>query len=308
MLLPWLVMTLVVASGCKKSGASERLPPTTGSLSVPAIPVAAASADAPAGAEELVASGTSGPVREAKLGPKASGVIAGMYVEEGDQVKKGQVLFRLDASTVALGIVQAQAALVSATVGRDSAETDLRRTQALYERGAIAPAVYDQVKARFDGANATVEQAKAALSTAKKMTADTAVTSPIAGVVTARKASVGDTVTMMPPTVVLVVQDISSLEVRVRVAETALKRLSPGKPLRIRFPSVDAERVVPIERINPSVDPMTRTVEIVALVPNQDHALKAGMLVEVDFGPPPAGPSPSASASATPTSSQGKQP
>jgi RND family efflux transporter MFP subunit len=309
MLWPWLAMTLVVASGCKRSNAGQGLPPPTGSLAIPAIPVAATNAEVAATAEELTASGTSGPVREAKLGPKASGVIAAMYVEEGDQVKKGQVLFRLDASTVAMGIVQAQAALNTATVGRDSAETELRRTQTLYERGSIAPAVYDQVKARFDGANAAVEQAKAALGTAKKMTADTTVISPIAGVVAARKASVGDTVTMMPPTIVLVVQDISSLEVRARVAETELKRLSPGKPIRIRFPSVDAERVVPIERINPSVDPMTRTVEVVALVPNQDHALKAGMLVEVDFGQPEAGPSSSASAtSATPTSSQGKKP
>jgi len=45
---------------------------------------------------------------------------------------------------------------------------------------------------------------------------------------------------------------------------------------------------VTIERINPSVDPMTRTVEIVAMVPNRDSALKAGMLVELDFSPPQA--------------------
>jgi RND family efflux transporter MFP subunit len=197
-----------------------------------------------------------------------------------------------------MGIAQAEAALSSATVARDSAQTDLQRTQALYEKGSIAPSVYDQMKARYDGAKAAVDQAKAAVNTAKKVTADAAVTSPIDSVVASRKASVGDTVTMMPPTVVLVVQDISSIEVRARVPETALKGLQTGKSIRIRFPSVDAERVVPIERINPSVDTATRTIEVVALVPNKDRALKAGMLVEVDFGNARAEPSVAPSASA----------
>jgi RND family efflux transporter MFP subunit len=293
-----LASTLLWAGGCKRSSASQGLPPPTGSLSIPDVPApppSAGSESAPE-VEQWVISGTSAPVREAKLGPKASGVIAAMSVEEGDKVKRGQVLFRLDASTVAMGIAQAQAGLASATVARDAAESDLKRTQPLLDRGSIAPSVFDQVKARYDGASAAVGQATAALNTAKKVTGDTVVVSPIDGVVASRKASVGDTVTMMPPTIVLVLQDVSSLEVRARVPETWLKRLEPGKSIRIRFPSIEAQRVVPITRINPSVDAMTRTIEVVALVPNKDGALKAGMLVEVDFGSSDAGAAPSAGA------------
>jgi RND family efflux transporter MFP subunit len=296
----WLLLasSLLWAGGCKRSNASQGLPPTTGSLAVPDVPAPPPSAgtDGATEVEQWVISGTSAPVREAKLGPKASGVIAAMSVEEGDKVKRGQVLFRLDASTTAMGIAQAEAALTTATVNRDAAESDLRRVQPLLERGSISPSAFDQAKARYDGAVAAVAQTQAALNTAKKVTGDTVVVSPIDGVVASRKASVGDTVTMMPPTIVLVVQDVSSLEVRARVPETWLKRLEPGKPIRIRFPSIEAQRVVPIARINPSVDSMTRTIEVVALVPNKDGALKAGMLVEVDFGSSVAAAAPSAGA------------
>ena len=114
-----------------------------------------------------------------------------------------------------------------------------------------------------------------------------------------RLSSVGDTVSMMPPTVVLIIQDISELEVHGRVPEMMLAKLQPGSPIRVRFPAVKQERTVKIERISPSVDPMTRTIEVVALVPNEDRSLKAGMLVELDFSDAAKGeaaPIPSASA------------
>jgi RND family efflux transporter MFP subunit len=163
----------------------------------------------------------------------------------------------------------------------------------------VAPATYDQVKAQYEAAQAGVEQARAAVASARQATADTAVLSPISGVVSKRLASVGDTVSMMPPTVVLIIQDISELEVRGRVPETMLAKLKPGSPIHVRFPAVKEERTVEIERISPSVDPMTRTIEVVALVPNEDRSLKAGMLVELDFSDTSearATPAPSASA------------
>jgi RND family efflux transporter MFP subunit len=206
-----------------------------------------------------------------------------MMVEEGDRVKKGQVLFRLDGANQSLGVSQAEAALATALVGENTAKTELDRTKSLYEAGSVAPAVYDGVKARYDAAKAGVEQARAAVASVRQFSADTAVHSPIDGVVSARRASVGETVTMMPPTVVLVVQDITQLEVRGRVPEMMLAKIKPGSLVRVRFPAVNLERVVPVERINPSVDPMTRTIEVVALVPNADSALKAGMLVELRF-------------------------
>ena len=286
-----LLFALIIFSGtssCQKKEASIDLPPLEGENAppkavIPEIKNEPAQATAQSN-DRFVVTGTVQPVKEAKLGPKTTGTIAAMLVEEGDKVKKGQVLFRLEQSQQSLAVKQAQAGLNSAKVAQNSAETDLNRTKALYDNGSVAPAVYDQMKARFDAAEAAVEQAKAALARARQSIVDTTVRSPISGVISARLSSTGETVTLMPPSVVLIVQDISKLEVRGRVPETMLKRLKPGSEIEVRFPSVDVTRRVAIERINPSVDPRTRTVEVVGLLPNKDGSLKAGMLTEMDFG------------------------
>jgi len=282
----WAALLLVGLAGCRNADGREQLPPPNGSgapppLVIPAVASAALETSSST-TDRLVVTGTAAPVKEAKVGPKTTGVVAAMRVEEGDTVKKGQLLFRLSAANQALAVNQAQAALASALVGQTTAKTELDRIKTLHERGSVAPAA--------------VDQARAAVASARQATADAAVVSPISGVVSRRLASVGDTVSMMPPTVVLIIQDISKLEVRGRVPETMLAKLEPGSPIRVRFPAVKQERTVEIERISPSVDPMTRTIEVVALVPNEDRSLKAGMLVELDF-------SDTSGASATPAAS-----
>jgi RND family efflux transporter MFP subunit len=299
--LPCVLPALLWLAACK-STPSEALPPPTGSGAAPLPVIASVSALAASTAPAergLMVTGTARALHEAKLGPRVTGVIDAMLVEEGDRVKKGQVLFRLRSAAQDLGVQQAEAALATARVMKSSAQTELERTQALAASGSVAPAVLDQVKARYDAAAAGVRQAEAAVSSARQASSDTTVTSPIAGIVASRRASVGETVTMMPPTVVLVVQDIDTLEVRANLPETALATLHPGSNVRVRFPAVDVVRDVPITRVNPSVDPMTRTIEVVAEVPNADHALKAGMLVECDFRPPDVAAAASVSAAAT---------
>ena len=88
--------------------------------------------------------------------------------------------------------------------------------------------------------------------------------------------------------VVLVVQDIDRLELRARVPETALRTVHEQSELQVTFPALDETRTVRVKRIAPTVDPRTRTIEIVAEVENGDHRLKAGMLAEVAYGTPTA--------------------
>jgi RND family efflux transporter MFP subunit len=226
-----------------------------------------------------------------------SGVLAAVLVDEGDKVRKGQPLFRLEANTAALGARQAQAALDQTKVGLSQAELDYHRTKSLFEQGAVSPAVWDQARIGYDRAKVAVQQAEVAVSSARNMLGDTTVVAPFSGIVASKRKSTGETVTMMPPTVVLVIQDLSKIEVRTKLAENALNRVHAGENMKVHFPSLNEDRAVPIDRINPSVDPLSRTVEIVGVLPNEDRKLKAGMLVEVTFPEPAAAPNPS---SATP--------
>jgi multidrug efflux pump subunit AcrA (membrane-fusion protein) len=101
--------------------------------------------------------------------------------------------------------------------------------------------------------------------------------------VTAKYKNAGETVTMMPPTNVIAVQDLSTIEVKAKLPESALRRVSQSDPMRVRFPSLDKTVEMAVTRINPSVDPKQRTVEVVGTIENPDGELKAGMLVEVSF-------------------------
>ncbi|HLV67719.1 MAG TPA: efflux RND transporter periplasmic adaptor subunit [Polyangiaceae bacterium] len=292
-----LLMGAFVLPACRESEAKIGLPPPTGSgvpaPAVPAVtalmqdPVPGASATGPAA---LAGTGTLYPEAQAELGPNASGVLRQVLVEQGDRVKKGQVLFRLDSVHAELAVQQAKASLESARVNLRTLELEYRRSKELHEKGSLPAAVFEQVEARYDVAKTSLLQAETALQVAQKALADTIVRSPIDGVVTEKRKNVGEAVTMMPPTTVVVVQDTKRLELRVRLPESVLGTLAPGGTLRAVFPAIGVERVVPILRINPAIDVMTRTVEIVCTVENGDEKLRPGMLAEVklDAAPPAA--------------------
>lgn len=280
----------IALGGCRQKKSGD-LPSATGS-SQPNIPTLSGVGSvgdgipdaAPSGdADHLSGTGTLKPRKEAKLGPKATGNLTSIRVDEGDTVKKGEVLFTLDASQAHIGVEQAKAGLQAAKVARDSAELSYKRTKALSATGAVAPATLDQVQARYDGAKAQVEQAQAALSMAQRYAADTVTRSPINGVVTAKLKNVGETATMMPPTIVLVVDDIDVLELHARLPERALSYVKAGDTIHVHIPSLETNRDVKIKRVNPAVDPRSRTIEVVADLDNKDHKLKPGMLVEVRY-------------------------
>ncbi len=302
-----MAATALSLAGCKNGKADPGgLPSPTGSAlpapSIPAVPTApAASASSASSENGFRGTGTLRPKEEAQLGPKASGVLTAIAVDEGDVVKKGQFLFRLDSRQASLAIEQAKSQVTAAKVNLSAAELDYKRTKELFDRGSVAPAIYDASKARYDGAKTAVKQAEVALDLSKKMAGDMSVRSPIKGVVTAKLKSVGETVTMMPPTIVLVIQDVSELELRAKLPESALSFLDVGTPIRVKFPAVGTDVSVPIKRINPTVDPRTRTVEVVAMLDNKGGKLKPGMLAEIHIEPkgetPPAG---SATAQAAP--------
>lgn len=290
MRLGWMLVLVggVAAVACKNAEGKPELTAAS-ALPPPAIPAVSSlqtpepAADAGA-SNSLSGTGTLFPREEAQLGPKMSGVLTAVNVEEGDRVKKGQVLFKLDSSSADLSVRQAKTQLETAEVQLRAAEVDWKRTKELHDRGSIAPATFDAVQARYDSAKTSVSQAKVAVSMAQKMSGDSSVRSPITGVVSAKLKSVGETVTMMPPTIVVIVQDTSVLELRARLPERSLKTLMPGSIIHVKLPAMSLTRDVPIKRINPSLDAITRSVEIIADLDNADGKLKPGMLAEIALG------------------------
>jgi RND family efflux transporter MFP subunit len=288
----WLITLFFLLGsllGACQKDQGPKLPPPKGEGSPPLKPVPTLTelardvAPIPTAAATRAGTGSLRPIREAALGPKQTGVLSAITVEEGDRVKKGQLLFRQDAGQAQLNIEQARAAVAGSKVQLAQAQLDLDRTRALRERGSIPQDTLDQALTRVNALTSALQQSEAALGMASKGASDMSVSSPIDGVVAEKRMNVGETATLMPPSIVLVIQDIDTLELRARVPEAALRTVREGTELSVRFPAVDETRSVKIKRIAPNIDPRTRTIELVADVPNKDGRLKAGMLAEVSY-------------------------
>jgi RND family efflux transporter MFP subunit len=292
-----IAVVVVAAGGCGKKNDKPALPPARGpgAAPLPALPevvtgAGGAGAGAAAGAEATAVAPTEGrttgttyPRSEAQVAAKASGVIERVMLKDGDRVRRGTVLFRQDQRDAVLRVEQAKAAVSSARVGVKAIETEHSRSKSLFDEKALSRMEWDQIQARFDGARANLEQAEVALRIAEKGLADTSVRSPIDGVVTAKLKSEGEMATMMPPTVVLVVQDQSVLDLKFRLPERALATVKVGDIVKADFEAIGAVREAKVTRINPAVDPRTRTVEVVAEIPNKEGRLRSGLLASVEL-------------------------
>jgi RND family efflux transporter MFP subunit len=297
------------ACDTSKAETGPSLPDATGEQAPKRVDIPTpAKAMAGEGAYETVNHRWIGSVRakhHVELAPGMTGVIASIEVEEGDTVEAGDQVFRIEGSEVKLAVSQAQAALAGAELQLGEAERETDRTRKLAERGSVGAANLERAEAGVAAADAGVKQAKAAVSMAKARTADLTVESPISGIVTAKYKNVGEIATMMPPTTVVVIDDLSIIEVRVRVPELKLREIDVGSAVGVYFPALDEQRDVPITRIGNSVDPHTRTIELIIEVANENLRIKSGMSVEVELGRKPApAPTEAAPTEAAPTQAQ----
>jgi RND family efflux transporter MFP subunit len=286
--LSWLTL-LATGAGCRaKAEGKAELPPASGpgAAPMPTLPEVKApppATPAAAAAGDTRATGTLYPRAEAQLAPSASGIIAEVRVAEGDRVKKGDVLFRLDTGDLDLRRQQAAAALDAARVQEKAARTELERSRALFEGKAMNRAQWDQIEARHDAAAVAVRQASVQLAMAQKALADATVRAPFDGVVTAKLKNVGEMATMMPPTVVVVVQDQSVVELRFRLPERLITKVNAGSTIRASFEALGITREAKVARVNPTVDMRTRTVEVVAVLDNPELQLRPGLLAAVEL-------------------------
>lgn len=285
---PTLLGLALMLSACDGGEeAKSSLPPASGEGAAERaeIPMPTTTADG-AQAQETANHRWVGTVRakqHVEMAPIMGGTISAINFDEGDTVKEGDVLFKISGSAVRHGVSQAAAAVAAAELQLSEAEREAERTRKLADRGSVGSANLDRANAGVDAAAAGVRQAKAAAAAARSRTGDLKVESPISGVVTMKLKSVGEVAMTMPPTIVLVIDNFETVEVRVRVPELKLREIDVGSEVTAHFPALDLARTVPITRIGNSVDPRTRTIELIIEVDNPELRIKPGMSVELEL-------------------------
>jgi len=237
------------------------------------------------------------PIRKARIGPKIEGKIEKIYADEGDYVKEGAPLLKLDQSTYLIVKGEAEAGLNTAKARYTKAEVDLensakdyKRLNALYQKGAVAEREFDTIYTRQKTAEADmklaaaqVREAEERLHMASQNLQDTIVTAPYSGFVVEKQmeeAEVSNVITWQ--WTVLVLEDISSIKVECPVSENEIRFMQKGKEVEIHVDAFPDEIFMgTITQINSKVDERSRSFIIKIEIPNRDFKLKSGMFARV---------------------------
>jgi len=206
------------------------------------------------------ASGEVKPKRFVNVSANVSGRITQLLVKEGDAVRRGQVLGRIDSTRFAAGERQSAAAVQAAGADAERAEADLEASRLAYERSRKMHAeklISDQA---FEQAQAELKMKQAALNALRRRVAQqaaglesnrddlekTTVVAPMDGVVTNLQKEEGEVVIgaqSFQPTVIMTVGDLSSFEVEVLVDETDIRYIAIGQPAEIRVDALEGIEV-----------------------------------------------------------------
>ncbi|MDR1070868.1 MAG: efflux RND transporter periplasmic adaptor subunit [Gracilibacteraceae bacterium] len=235
-----------------------------------------------------------GSVEESVM-PKMSGRVVAVEVTEGQAVREGQVIMRIDSGKVELSVRQAEAALTSAQaalaaneVRRRTALANYERLEELFREGAVSQQTLEAAQAEYDilsagAAEAGVAQAEAALNAALQTLADCAVTSPLDGTVGRLNVTVGDTAGGGP---VAVVNNTADLEVEVKVSQSDISSVQAGTGVSVLIGAIGGEPFTgTVKSVASVADPLTNAYPVKVTLPNDpDAQIKSGMFVEVLLG------------------------
>lgn len=205
---------------------------------------------------------------EARVIAKVAGEVREILVEEGDEVKSGQVLARLDGDRLRLELMQSEANL-------RKAQRDYQRNVDLKDRSLISAGDFEKIKYEMDALEATYNLAKLELSY-------TNIRAPIDGVIAERFVKVGNTIEVNAVT--FQVTSLEPLVAYLHVPEREFRRIAPGQTAVIKVDALKgSEFEATIARISPVVDPATGTFKITVEVSDPTRHLKPGMFGRVNI-------------------------
>jgi RND family efflux transporter MFP subunit len=216
--------------------------------------------------------------REATVRAELGGSLTEVAAEEGQTVRKGQLLGRIDAPTLGEARQSALSAVRSAENQLSVAQREAERTQQLVTAGALAARDLDVARNTVTSAEAQVADAKARLVNVEKQVSDTVLRAPIAGIVSKRPVNMGDVVTVGSELFTII--DPSSMRLEASVPSDSLSALRLGATVDFSVRGYDQRFQGVIQRIAPEADPTTRQVPIFVSIPNPGGRLVAGLYAE----------------------------
>lgn len=221
-------------------------------------------------------------------------------IQEGDPVRRGQLLatlddgdFRSQARAAAAGVQSADAQEQAAANALAQARSEVERARSLFASATIAKAELDRAEAAFAAAGSSLAAAKGQrlgrseqLALARSTVEDARLVSPIDGVLARRLVDVGESVS--PALAAFTVIDTFRLRVLFGVSGPQVGAMTIGRKLPVRIEGLPGEALVgTISKVLPVADPQLRSFSVEVVIPNSENLLRAGMVGSVAVGGEP---------------------
>lgn len=200
--------------------------------------------------EIVVANGKIQPVLQVSISPEVSGEIIELPVKEGQQVKKGDLLVKINPDIYIAALNQAKAGYESALASESSAKANLEKAQSdydrnreLFHRNLLSESDFDQfkvtrdmAKSQLDSAADQVDVAEASVDSAQDSLNKTTIVSPMDGTISVLNSQLGERVlgtVENEGTIIMIISDLTKMEARVDVGEMDVVDIAPGQKARL---------------------------------------------------------------------------
>lgn len=229
----------------------------------------------------LPVSGTLRAVNSAFVKARVPGELQGLNVREGDALKAGQVIARIDPAEYEARLRQAELQADAARAQIDIAQRQYDNNKALVNQGFISKTALDTSQASLNGARASYEAAVAAADVARKALTDSVLRAPISGYVSQRLAQPGERLAV--DTKIVEVVDLSRMEIEAAMSAADSVGVRVGQQAQLRVEGYTDPIPARVARINPSTQAGSRSV-LVYLQLKTVPGLRQGLFVEGTLG------------------------
>jgi HlyD family secretion protein len=234
----------------------------------------------------ITATGTLEAVTEVEVGTQVSGIISKIYVDFNSPVRKGQIIARLDTTTLASQVFDSRANYKRKEIMLNQAKRNLDRSTELYEEKVMAQVEYDKVLDDFETAQSNLISAEAQLKRAQINLGYATVTSPIDGIVISRNIEQGQTVasSFNSPTLFHIVNDLTKMQVEASIDEADIGQIEEGQSVTFTvdaYPDDVFTGEVRQKRLNPVIVSNVVNYIVIVDVPNPDMKLMPGMTASI---------------------------
>ncbi|HMK64805.1 MAG TPA: efflux RND transporter periplasmic adaptor subunit, partial [Thermodesulfobacteriota bacterium] len=267
-------------TGCQKAVTKEAPPPVTVEISEVLVQDVPIYSEWTASLDGFV---------NAAIRAQVQGYLIEQNYKEGDLVRKGQVLFKIDPRTFQAAVEQAEAQLSEQRARWDNARANLERIKPLVERKAVSQKDLDDALGLEQATRAAVIAAQANVDKAKVDLGFTRITSPIDGIAGIARAQIGNLVGPGIQAELVLVSTVDPIKAYVGLSELEYLRYVAGNTNRVTH--IPLELVMADGSVHPqagafsfadrSVDARTGTIQVVALFPNPGNILRPGQFARI---------------------------